>query len=151
MFRRKKATFKVVVHGISEENPRTVNLPHKVRTRGKQTLVFSLTTLDTRLNIPSILCFQKQRSPTILYSQSYLCQMLVHIWTNKLANHLLSRLFARNCKEMQTGVRGRDQTCIERPRWYGELYFIMKNNFFILALFICTILSWIWFYKAEYF
>ncbi|KAI5564559.1 hypothetical protein BDE02_14G067500 [Populus trichocarpa] len=29
MFRRKKATFKVVVHGISEENPRTVNLPHK--------------------------------------------------------------------------------------------------------------------------
>ncbi|KAL9348331.1 hypothetical protein Peur_059697 [Populus x canadensis] len=29
MFRRKKATFKVVVHGISEENPHTVNLPHK--------------------------------------------------------------------------------------------------------------------------
>lgn len=51
MFRRKKATFKVVVHGISEENPHTVNLPHKVRTRGKQTLVFSLTSLDTRLNI----------------------------------------------------------------------------------------------------
>ncbi|KAL3571996.1 hypothetical protein D5086_025900 [Populus alba] len=29
MFRRRKATFKVVVHGISEENPHTVNLPHK--------------------------------------------------------------------------------------------------------------------------
>lgn len=139
MFRRKKATFKVVVHGISEENPHTVNLPHKVRTRARQantgffTHIPRHTPKHFRLLLArfprSILCFQKQRSPTIFYSQSYLCQMLVHIW-NKLANHLLSRLFARNCKEMQTGVRGRDQTCIERPRWYGELYLIMKNNLF---------------------
>lgn len=116
MFRRRKATFKVVVHGISEENPHTVNLPHKVRTRGEQTLVFSLTSLDTHLNISGYYLLASLDRFYVFKSKGVLLFCILRVIYAKcsfisglsLLTIYFSRLFARNCKEMQTGVRGRD-------------------------------------------